>query len=94
MHKEKLQYKPVTITISSMSVIIHKRKHTELAQYLHAACFSPVKSTFQKAITRNHFKTWPGLTPNILKHLPTSARTVQGHIHQGRQNLQVLNQKH
>ena len=34
----------------SMSVIIYKKKHMELAQCLHAACFSPVRSTFIKAI--------------------------------------------
>ena len=73
-------------------MIIQKKKtHTELAQYLHTACFPPVHSTFLKAIKKNHFKTWPGLTPDILKHLPTSASTVQGHLHQEQQNLQSTN---
>jgi hypothetical protein len=71
-----------------MAVIIQKKKtHTELVQYLHAACFSPVKSTFEKAIKNKHFQSWPGLTAQILKHLPTSVATTQGHIHQERQNL-------
>ena len=80
----------------SMSVIIQKKKtHMELAQYLHAACFSPVRSTFLKAIKNNHFQSWPGLTPDLItKHLPTSVATVQGHIHQERQHLQsTLKQK-
>jgi hypothetical protein len=34
----------------------------ELAQHLHAACFSPVKSTFVKAIQNN----WPGLTADLI----------------------------
>ena len=57
-------------------------------QYLHATAFSPVTSTFKKAIRLNFFKPWPGLTPEVLKHLPTSQSTVQGHQHQERQNLQ------
>ena len=60
----------------------------ELSQYLHAACFSLVRSTFEKAMQMNHFKTRPGLTTNILKDLSTSVATVQGHIHQERKNLQ------
>ena len=89
VRQDKKTYIPVTITSPSMSVIIHKKKtHTDLVKYLHAAAFSPVKSTFQKAIQNNHFKSWPGLTPTILKHLPTSVNTVQGHIRQEQQNLQ------
>ena len=49
--KDASQYAPITLQSPSMAVIIQKKKtHTELAQYLHAACFSPVKSTFEKAI--------------------------------------------
>ena len=71
-----------------MAVKIQKKKtHTDLAQYLHVAYLSPVKSTFEKAI-KKHFKTCPGLTPGLLKHLPISLATVQGHLHQKRQNLQ------
>ena len=71
-------------------MIIHKKKtHMELAQYLHAACFSPVHSTFEKAIKMNHFKTWPGLTTNLFKDLPTSVATVQGRIHRERKNSKV-----
>ena len=74
----------------SLSVIIQKRKtHMELVQYLHAACFSPVRSTFIKAIKNNHFSTWPGLTAElVLKNLPKVIATTQGHLHQERQRLQ------
>ena len=37
---------------------------------------------------KDHFQTWPGLTPQLLKHLPPSIATVQGHLHKQRQNLQ------
>ena len=74
----------------SLSVIIQKKKtHMELVQYLHAACFSPVKSTFIKAIKNNHFGTWPGLTAELVsKYLPKVIATTQGHLHQERQKLQ------
>ena len=89
VNKDKTIYRPVTIQSPSMSVIIRKKQtHTELAQYLHAAAFSPVMSTFKTAIKKNFFKSWPGLTPEVLKHLPKSVSTVQGHLHQERQNLQ------
>ena len=33
------------------NVILRKRQtHSDLAEYLHAACFGPVQSTFTKAI--------------------------------------------
>ena len=61
----------------------------ELSQYLHDACLSPVKSTMIAVIKKHHFKSWPGLTPQIIsKHLPVQAVTVQGHLHQEHQNLQ------
>ena len=50
------------------NVIIRKKQtRVELAQYLHAACYSPVTSTFVKAIKKGFFKTWPGLTPELVK---------------------------
>ena len=78
-----------------MSVLIQKSNtRKELAQYLYAVYFSPVPSTFFQAIKRQHFKTWPSLTPNILKHATESIDTVQGHQHQDRQGMQsTSNQK-
>ena len=37
-----------------MSIIV-KQTHHDLVQYLHAACFSPVSSTWNKAIKNNNF---------------------------------------
>ena len=61
----------------------------DLVRYLHAACFSPVHSTWLKAIRNNNFTTWPGLTKSLVEqYLPVSQATVQGHLHKERQNLQ------
>ena len=77
------------------NVILRKKQtHAELAKYLHAACYSPVTSTFTKAIDKGHFKTWPGLTSNLInKHLPVSIATVKGHLVQERQHLQTSRPK-
>ena len=74
----------------SLAVIIKKKQtHMELVQYMHATCFAPVKSTFEKAVKANFFSTWPGLTQELVKkHLITSTATTQGHLHQEKQNLQ------
>ena len=78
---------PVT---SKISVIIRKKQtKSDLVRYLHAACFSPVKSTWKKAIRNNNFMSWPGLTETLVeRNLPLSAATVQGHLHKQRQHLQ------
>ena len=70
-------------------IICKKQTHQDLVRYLHAACFSPVKSTWVKAISNNNFITWPGLTSQLVtKHLPPLEATVLGHQHKQRQNLQ------
>ena len=71
-------------------VILRKRKtHTDLAEYLHAACLGPVKSTFLQAIEKGFFKTWPGLSEKLVKkHLHPSTFTAKGHLSQTRQHLQ------
>ena len=73
-----------------LAVIIRKKEtHKDLVRYLHAACFSPVASTWEKAIKKDYFQTWPGLTRQIVaRHLPPSVATVQGHIHKQWQHLQ------
>ena len=65
-------------THPSASVIIRKDKtKLELAQYLHAAWFSPVNLTWGKAIDNNHFSTWPGLTSRLFRqHIPLSTATA------------------
>jgi hypothetical protein len=39
----------------------------DLSNYLHAACFSPVKSTWITAIKNGHFTSWPGLTEHAVE---------------------------
>ena len=54
-----------------------------------AACFSPSKDTFLKAIQNNHFLGWPGLTTSLIKkHLPITSVTTKGYLKQERQGLQ------
>ena len=76
------------------NVIIRKdHKKEELAQFLHAAVFSPVLSTFIKAIDNGHFVSWPGLTTKLVKrHLTNILATSKGHISQERQKLQSTQQ--
>ena len=78
----------------SLNVIIRKATTArDLALYLHAACFSPTKYTFLKAVKRNHFLGWPGLTPALIqKHLPLTQATIKGHLKQEQQGLQSTKQ--
>jgi hypothetical protein len=39
----------------------------DLFNYLHAACFSPVKSTWIKAIKSGFFSSWPGLNEQTVE---------------------------
>ena len=60
-----------------------------LIKFLHAACFSPTKSTFLKAIKNGNLDGWPGLTvTSVNKHLDTIEATEKGHMKMERQGLQ------
>jgi hypothetical protein len=62
----------------------------DLIIYLHAACFSPVKSTWITAIKNGNFSSWPGLTEHAVeKHLSKSTSTTKGHLNQQRQNART-----
>jgi hypothetical protein len=55
---------------------------------LHAACGSPVPSTWIKAIHYGHFATWPGLTAKLIKDkLPKSIATVKGHLNHQQKHI-------
>ena len=55
---------------------------------LHAACFSPVISTWTEAIAKGHFAAWPGLTAKaVLRNPPKSLAMTKGHLNQIRKNL-------
>jgi hypothetical protein len=62
----------------------------DLINYLHAACFSPVKSTWITAIKNGNFSSCPGLTEHAIeKKLSKSAATTKGHLNQQRQNARA-----
>jgi hypothetical protein len=62
----------------------------DLINYLHAACFSPVKSTWITAIKNGNFLSWPGLTEHAVeKHLSKSTATKKGHLNQQLQNART-----
>jgi hypothetical protein len=66
----------------------------ELINYLHALCFSPVKSTWTAAIKKGNFTSWPGLTERAVeKHLSKSSATLKSHLHQKRMNARSTNIK-
>jgi hypothetical protein len=66
----------------------HTTDLVDHVSFLHAACGYPVLSTWIQAIDCGHFATWPGLTADLVcKHLPKLIATVQGHLHQQRQNI-------
>jgi hypothetical protein len=57
---------------------------------IHAACFSPVKSTWIKAIKNGNFPSWPGLNEHAVeKHLSKSTSTAKGHLNQQRKNTRT-----
>jgi hypothetical protein len=61
-----------------------------LINYLHAACFSPVKSTWIMAIKNGNFISWPGLTKHAVEtHLSKSTSTTKVHLNQQRQNTRT-----
>jgi hypothetical protein len=62
----------------------------DLINYLHAACFSPVKSTWIEAIKNGIFSSWPGLNEHSAeKYLSKSTSTAKGHLNQHRQNAKT-----
>jgi hypothetical protein len=66
----------------------------DLINYLHAACFSPVKSTWITAIKSGDFTSWPGLTEHAVeKHLSKPTSTTKGHLNQQRQNARTTKVK-
>ena len=54
-----------------------KTKH-EQAEYLHKCAFSPMLLTFQRAISKGHFLTWPGITEiNFEKFIANAIPTAK-----------------
>ena len=80
---------PGTTTYKANVIIQKSKTKADLAQYLHACCFSPAPSTLIRAINNGNMITWPGLTPSLIrKHLEKSVATAKGHLDQEQKNLQ------
>jgi hypothetical protein len=76
-----------TVTQSTCIHAHDEINHKELISYLHAACFSPVKSIWILAIINGNFTSWPGLTERAVgKYFSKSSATVKGGLNQQRMN--------
>ena len=49
---------------------VYKKNQSELASLLHKTWFSPVKSTFIKAVNNGKFEIWPGFKKLTSPRLP------------------------
>ena len=59
-----------------------------LIRFLHAAAGYPVIKTWLKAIEKNYYIGWPGLTTKrVRKYLLPSEHTAKGHLHMVRQGI-------
>ena len=68
--------------------VYHHRKLQDIITFHHQSLFSPVKSTWLKAISNGNFSSWPSLTEaNVQKYLQPSTSTSKGHIKQIRQHI-------
>ena len=61
----------------------------ELANHHHQSVCSPPKTSFLRAIANKQFRSFPGLTYQlIIKHLPPSTATDKGHMIRQRSGVQ------
>ena len=73
---------------SQMNVILRNDKSkSELAQYFHAICMFPTLRLWRNKILQGNFISWPGLNPELLRHLPKSINTYLGHMRHEAKNL-------
>ena len=83
---------PTTSPHANSALRMASTKH-DLAQFMHTVLCSPVPSTVIRAIKRDHFTSWPGLTVDLFtKHLPKSIATSLGHMRSDQQNLRSTKQ--
>ena len=75
-------------TSSQANSVYELTKKKDIINFLHKAAFSPVPSTWIKAIDSGFFSTWPGLTSKLVRqHLDSSVATAKGHMRTSRKNL-------
>jgi hypothetical protein len=71
------------ITLECANVLQVHTGIKRMIKYLHAAAFSPVKSTWLAAITKGYYTSWPGLTTvAVQNHYPQTIATAKGHMDQ------------
>ena len=65
-NKKSSRYVTVSYANQKCAVILGKQQlHSDLADFLHAACFAPVKSTFLKAIKKASLKPGQDYPKNL-----------------------------
>jgi len=77
----------VEVTLNSANSAYHQRTKDELVEFLHATSGYPVISTWSKAIKKNNFATWPGLTYELAQKLDQTIPTIKGHLHNNKKNI-------
>ena len=65
----------------------HDKTKLEMAQFLHAALFSPCIKTLQQAIYNGNLISWPIESLNFNKLIKTTTATEKGHLDQERKYL-------
>jgi hypothetical protein len=71
----------MTPKISQCNHAHDNNSQKDLFKYLHAACFSPVKSTWINAMKNGDFSSWLRLNEqNVEKFLSKSTSTGKGHL--------------
>ena len=69
-------------------IVKNDQTKTELAQYIHAAMFSPCIKTLQQAIYNGNLLSWPVEHLNFVKLIRTTIATEKGNLDQERKHLQ------
>ena len=65
-----------------------------LVDYQHASCWILTQSGWGKAITKNFFTDWPGLSSDLVqKYLTKKQSTILGHLKQPRKGLRSTQKK-
>jgi hypothetical protein len=82
------QIPPSALRYSANSAINNIGTKRGLAAFLHACAFSPMPSTFLRAVQIGHFSSWPALTASLVTtHLTKLLATSKGHICMQQKNI-------
>ena len=85
-HSQKLPPQQLRQSANNAQISALDNKQN-LAIWYHWICFSPLVTTWIKAIDAGFLSTWPGLTSKLTtKKFPPSVNTALGHLRQQYQN--------